>query len=188
MKTAVKQARKADTKEIPLSDDLKSLDKMVEAHAANYNRLANTMAELEGKIASLKAEYLPALRAAVADVKFTHEALNATIIARPELFNKPRTRVLHGFKVGFRKLEGKIVFRDEEKSVALAAEHLNDKEWCLVVRVSESINKDAAAQLPAATLKKIGGEITDPVDQVVIQSATGDVTKLVEALIKEAQQ
>lgn len=187
-KTAVKHAKKADKKEFPLPPGMTLIEECTERHAANYNALANVMAEAEGKIAAIKAEYAPALRDLVDRYKLTHDALNAHILANPKLFEKPRTRVLHGFKVGFRKLEGKIVFRDEEKSVALAAEHLSDKQWCLVVRVSESINKDAAAQLPAATLKKIGGEITDPVDQVVIQSATGDVTKLVEALIKEAQQ
>jgi hypothetical protein len=188
MKQAVKHAKKADKTEIPLPPGLATIDERTERHAKNYNMLANTMAELEGKIADLKAEYLPALRDQVARVKMTHDALNAHILAHPDLFTKPRARTLHGFKVGYRKLEGKIVFSDEARSIDLAIEKLTADQVELLIRQTYSINKDAAAQLPDNDLKRIGGEITDPVDQVVIQSATGDVTRLVEALIKETDK
>jgi hypothetical protein len=183
-KTDVLHANKPSKREIPLPAEMITLDEMVKAHANNYNHLAYMMAELEGKIANLKAEYLPQLLLAVQCVSETHAKLNQYILANPSLFEKPRTRTLHGFKVGFRKLEGKIIFADEALSIDLAIERLTDDQVELLIRQTYSINKDAAAQLPAADLKKIGGEITDPIDQVVIQSATGDVTKLVEALIK----
>lgn len=175
----------ASTKEIALPAALATIDQLTEQHAVAHNALANKMAELDGKIAALKADYLPGLRRLVSEVKATHDALNAAVILHADQFEKPRTRVLHGFTVGMRKLEGKTVFADEERSIDLIRKFFPGMANVLIA-VKESIVKDMAAQLPAADLKKIGGEISDATDMVVIKSAAGDVVKLVDALIKEA--
>ena len=82
------------------------------------------------------------------------------------------------------KGKGAISFQDEARAIHLIRRHFPDQADVLI-GVKESIIKDAAQQLSALDLKKIGGDVTDAVDCVVIKSATGDVTKLVDALLKE---
>jgi hypothetical protein len=143
------------------------------------------MAVLQNAIDQLKAEAMPDLRELVAAAKLSHANLVDAINATPGAFDKPRTRVLHGLKVGLRKQEGKTVFRDEELSIALIEMHLVDQADVLI-STKKSIVKDAASQLPADLLKKIGGTIEDATDEVVIAPVEGDVMKLVDALIKES--
>lgn len=176
----------AAVKEIKVPAGLESIDRLTEEHARNYNALAETMADLDGRIKALKADYVPTLRNLANAVKESHFVLNYAIAKAPNLFNKPRTHVLHGFEVGLRKMKGATVFKDEEKAIALIKKHFPDQADVLIA-VKESIVKEAAGQLAAADLKKIGGEVTDPTDQVVIKSAIGDVTKIVDALLKEGE-
>lgn len=174
----------ASRKDFDPTDPLLEIDRLTETHAAAFGTLAGTMAELDGKIAALKADYLPSLRAQVADVKSSHAVLNAAITQCADAFAKPRTRVMHGFTVGLRKQLGEIAFSDAENSIRLIEKHFPDQAG-LLIATKKSIVKNAVAQLTAGELKKIGGEITDPVDEVVIKSAIGDVVRLVDALIKE---
>lgn len=183
-KTQVLKGPKPAVKEIKLAGPLGRIDDLTEVYAGVYNALSAEMIELNTLMEALKAKRLPVLRELVADAKAAKAALSDAIAAVPEQFVKPRTRQLHGFKVGLRKLEGKIVFSDEEKSIKLIEKHFAD-QFDVLIATTQSIVKDAAAQLPAADLKRIGGEITDSIDEVVIKSATGDVEKLVDALIKE---
>lgn len=183
-KTQVLKSPAPSRKEIALPTSLARIDELTAAHAADYARLAAVVNSLNHEIELAKKKYLPQLRLWVADCKASRAALSDAISTIPDEFVKPRTRQLHGFKVGLRKLEGKIVFADEAKAIQLIEKHFPG-QFDVLVATSQSVVKDAAAQLPAADLKRIGGEITDSVDEVVIKSATGDVEKLVDALIKE---
>lgn len=171
-------------KEFEPTDPLSEIDRLTEYHAVAFGTLAGTMADLDGKIAALKAEYLATLRTQVADVKSSHAVLNAAIMNRAEAFTKPRTRVMHGFTVGLRKQVGEIAFPDAENSIRLIEKYFPGQADILIA-TKKTISKSSVAQLTVGELKKIGGEMTDPVDEVVIKSAIGDVVRLVDALIKE---
>lgn len=183
-KTAVLKAPAPARKQIKLSPALASIDNLTEAYATAYGLLYAEMAALNAEIEAAKRARMMALRKLVADAKSAKATLSFAITAHAEEFQKPRTRQLHGFKVGLRKLEGKMVFADEAKAVQLIKKHFPD-QFDVLVATSYSVVKDAAGQLPAADLKRIGGEITDSVDEVVIKSQMGDVEKIVSALIAE---
>lgn len=183
-KSVAFKAKTASTKEVKLPPALASIDKLTEAHAAAYGELAGEMIALNAEIEAAKRARIARIRKLVAEAKATKAALNDAIIANKELFEKPRTRQLHGFKVGMRKPEGKMVFADEDKAIELVRKHLPDLADVLI-KTSYTIVKDAAGTLTAAQLKSIGGKITDTVDEVVIKPTAGDVEKLVDALIKE---
>lgn len=185
MKSIALKTKQASQKEIkPLTGPLASIDKLTENHAAAYGELAGEMIALQAEIEVCKKKRLAQIRKLVAKAKATKAVLNDAITANAALFEKPRTRQLHGFKVGMRKLEGKMVFSDEDKACQLVFRHFPETADVLI-DTKYSIIKDAAGQLSAADLKRIGGEITDSLDEVVIKPTAGDVEKLVDALIKE---
>lgn len=183
-KTQVLKSPAASKKEIALTGPLASIDAATESYSLAYGALYAEMVALNQKIEAAKAQHLANLRRLVADAKARKATLTDLIQEHAAEFNKPRTRQLHGFKVGLRKLEGKMVFDDEGRAVDLIRKHFPD-QFDVLVATSYSVVKDAAGQLAAADLKRIGGKITDSVDEVVIKSAVGDVEKLVDALVRE---
>lgn len=129
-----------------------------------------------------------ALREAFGKVAGAQAALTAEVTTHPELFVKPRTLTLHGIKFGFAKGKGRLVIEDETKSVALARKHLDAEKADLLIRVVESINKKAAAGLTAAELKKIGIQIEEAADEMVLSFVDSELDQLLERLLKQAQE
>jgi hypothetical protein len=100
---------------------------------------------------------------------------------------KPRTVILHGIKVGYRKATGKIEFDDAEQVVKLIRKHFPD-QFDVLVKVEETPVKKALANLTAAELKKLGIEVSDSGDEVEIRDTASDVDKLVSALLKDYEE
>lgn len=173
----------AATKEIALPDALKSIDVLTLKHAFRYNALADKMRQVDEELAAVKNRHMEAIRALVAVTKQSHEQLSAAIAAMPKSFASPRTRELHGFKVGLRKQKGKVKFFNELNSIALIESELPKKKGVLI-KTEKSIIKDAAKNLSAAELASIGGELEATTDVVEIKCLAGEVSKLVDALIK----
>lgn len=178
-------AKAASVKEAGVPNKaLDSIDILTQSHASNYELLAAEMRDMQAQIDGIKNAHLPAIRALVVRTKASHAVLSDAIMANVAVFESPRTRQMHGFKVGIRKQVGSMVFIDQEKAIKLVEKMLPELAET-VIDVKKSINKAAAGQLSARDLKSIGGEITDPVDEVVIKPTAGDVEKLVNALIDE---
>ena len=167
---------------------LKDIEAKTEKYAAQREALAGTVAALEDERRDLLAKYLPRLRKLVAGAKDAHAALAAGIGSSPELFEKPRTRTLHGVKVGLTKGKGKIEWDDEEKVIARIRAQLPKTQVDLLVRVEESVYKQAVYDLTAEDLKRLGIRVTGNGDVVVIKDTAGEVDKLVEALLKDAPE
>ena len=53
------------------------------------------------------------------------------------------------------------------------------------MNVTEKPNKDALADMPAGDLKKLGIELTETGDAVVIKPVDGEVDKICTALLKD---
>jgi phage host-nuclease inhibitor protein Gam len=164
---------------------------MIELQARNYanarEKLATTVACLNDELDDVKKKYLARIRAQVAEAKTVQAGLRALIEAAPELFVKPRTVILHGIKVGYRKATGKIEFDDADQVVKLIRKHFPE-QFDVLVKIEETPVKKALANLTAAELKKLGIEVSDSGDEVEIRDTAGDVDKLVAALLKDYEE
>ncbi len=162
----------------------------IDAGAARYatmrGQLAGHVRELADGIERLKREHLGAIKRAVARAKAAGADLSALIEASPELFAKPRTQILHGIKVGFRKGSGKLEFDDADQVVKLIRKHYPE-QFDVLVKTTEKPIKSALEQLTAAELKKLGIVVEDTGDVVLIKDTTSDIDKLVTALLKEEE-
>ncbi len=161
------------------------IDDEVQTLAQARASLGLLMHALQQGMEALKADHMPGIRAAVSDAETAWKALSAQIELHPHLFVKPRTAVAHGIKFGMAKGKGGLNIPDPDKTVALIRKHLPEQADVLIA-VKEAPAKEALVQLPAADLKRIGVQVVDSGDQVVIKPADGEVDKLVKVLLKAA--
>lgn len=162
------------------------IEKKTRAYADARATVAAIVTELEDAIDDLKADALPDLRRRLARAGALHDELQALIEDAPELFEKPKSHVFHGIKVGYAKAKGSLTWDDEDQVVARIKKQLPDQVDVLLAK-KETPVKTALAQLPAATLKKLGVEVQADGDAVVIKPQDSDIEKLAKGLLgKEA--
>jgi len=161
---------------------LNEIDKTVKSYAELRRTLALVVRELNDKLERLKRERLPVIKRLVERAAEKHAALEAMIAANRDMFAKPRTVTLHGIKCGFRKNEGSIEYDDAEAVVARIKQHLANPTG--FIHITEKPNKEALAGLPALELKKLGCQVSDTGDVIVIKPVDGDVERAVGALFK----
>jgi hypothetical protein len=127
------------------------------------------------------------LKFAVGEATQAQANLLAAIQAAPHLFAKPKSMVLHGLSLGYRKGTGKIDWEDDAQVVKLIRKHFSDQADVLV-KVEETPIKKAIANLSAAELKKIGVTVEGTTDVAFAKDTTAAVDKLVKALLKGAEE
>lgn len=153
-------------------------------YADARTELATYVQALEDEIRAVKRRYLQGIKRRVATAKAAREELRELIGENQALFVKPRTALFHGIRVGFEKGKGVIEIADVARFVERVREHLRAKFDVLVKTTYKPVKK-AIANLPADDLKKLGVKVTGTSDEVVIHDATGEVDKLVEALLQD---
>lgn len=167
---------------------LEQIEQLTATYGAARAKLATLVGELQTEIEAAKRRRIGAIKRAVAATADAHSSLHAAIDESPDLFEKPRTRSFHGVKVGITKQRGQVVIDDEEKTIERIRELLTKDQADLLIRTRESVHKPAVYDLVASDLKALGIKIEDDVDAVVIKPTDGEVDKLVNALLKEAER
>jgi hypothetical protein len=163
---------------------LNQIDSVTKEYATARKVLAVRVQELENEIAQLKRRHITGIKKAVEVAKTYQSRVQAAIEESPELFVKPRTVVLYGIKVGFQKGKGGLDWDDDEHVVKLIKKLFPDIEETLI-KITETPVKSALAQLSAQDLKKLGIEVIETGDQVVIKPTDSEVDKLVDALLRD---
>ena len=168
---------------------LEEIEVMARSFADARSRLAGTVQDLEDKIEALKRQYLPGIKVQVALAAEKKLALKNAIEENKGLFQKPRTVIMHGIKVGLQKGQGKIEWAKDATAriVSLIRKHFPDQVETLI-KVKETPVKDALANMSVADLKKLGITVQDAGDAVVIKPADSEVEKLVDKLLKERDE
>lgn len=161
-------------------------------NAAKNLRLArDTLAErantLHEEIEAATKRRLAGLRFAVAAVAAADSVLKAAIEQAPGLFDRPRSMVLHGLKLGYRKGTGKIEWQDDEQVVKLIRKHFPEQFDVLCQTIEKPV-KAALNGLTVAELKKIGVTAAETGEVVFVKDSTAGVDKLVKALLKGVEE
>jgi hypothetical protein len=152
-----------------------------------HGKLSQAMKSINEELEKVKRKHMPALKHLVAKASAAEATLTELIESAPQLFEKPRTYIFHGVKVGLTKQKGKIEIEDPDRTVALIKKHFKN-EAELLINTKETPCKDAIGGLMADDLKKIGVTITSDTDAVVIKPTDGDIEKAVQALLKNATE
>lgn len=160
----------------------------IESRTKNYRAardlLADRLRQLDEQYTAAKHAAMPLIRSALAAAKAAESELTAGIESNPGLFKKPRTVVFHGVKVGIEKGKGQVQITDPERCVDLIRKHLGEDQFELLVQTRHTPIKTAIAQLPASDLKRIGAQIVECGDQVVIRPVDSELDKALDALLR----
>lgn len=129
---------------------------------------------------------LPGLKRRIAVASATRGALRGHVEDHPELWEKPRTRALHGVKVGLRQLPGKLDI-DADAAIELIRKCFPSR-YRTLVKVERKLQAAAVKALKPAELARIGGRIVDLDDEVVIVIPKDATARLVEALLEDLDE
>ena len=149
------------------------------------SELSKRLQALNDEILKAKRKALPGLRQAVDVAAVLHKTLRDIIGENAVCFERPRTQIFHGVKVGFRKMKGEITWEDNDQVVKLIRKHCPERFDSLVKTVETPL-KDALAQLPADLLKKLSVSVENDADVVFIKCTDSEIDKAVNALLKDA--
>ena len=166
---------------------LQEIDRLTGKYADLRGKLAAEVEALNEELEAAKKAHLQAVKRLVERTAEAHGELRAAIEESAALFERPKTQVLHGVKVGFRKAVGGIQFEDADQVVELIEKRLPEQAEVLII-TKKKPNKEALEQLDVADLKKIACTVEDTGDVVVIKDTASEVDKIVKALLKEATE
>ena len=168
---------------------LSEIEKLAKEFSEARELLKDRVTILEHNIAESKRKMLPGIRRAVEMAKERQAKLADSIEESPDLFVKPRTLTLFGIKFGIEKQKGKLEW---EKGAVPGIVKLIKKffpdSWETYVKVKEDPMKKTLATLPSADLKKLGIQVTETGDAVIIKPVDSEVDKLVDALLNEKKE
>lgn len=160
----------------------------IEQQAARYAYARGQAAELSRLVAdeieAVKRRHRARLQNAAAILMAEYQRLHDAVEAAPELFERPRTQVYAGIRVGYQKGKGGIEIPDPARTVALIRRHLPEMAAALLAEKVTPV-KSALAQLAVAELKRIGCLVVDAADQVVVKPVDTAVDKWLDAMLAE---
>lgn len=162
---------------------LLDLDPICAQFAQAAAALEKATAQLEADLAAVRDRHSERIKS-LAEAEAAHEAaVRQWIEAHPEAFEKPRTHLLYGVEVGLKSVPGGVEFDDEATVIALLKRLYKDDPETLgtLLKVEESVRKDALRALPADRFQKIGCRIAGAGDTVVVRRTSGDVERLIKA-------
>lgn len=168
-----------------LDGPLAEIELKTKTYAEAREVLAQRVIALNDEVALLQARRMPGIRSALAAAAALQAELKAAIEDAPAAFEKPRTHIFHGIKVGYRKGTGQVTFADAERVIKLIRK-LFPEQADLLIKTKETPIKKAISDLPADDVKKLGCTIEGTGDVVEIKPVDGEVEKIVTALLKEA--
>lgn len=160
------------------------IESLVIEYSKARQRLIDKYNELEKAIGELKRGASGSIRKASLDVADKKQRLECVITESKELFQKPKTMIIQGVKVGFQKGKGKLEWDDNAQVVKLIRKHFPE-HTDLLIKVEEKPAADALANLSVAELKKLGINVFDAGDQVVVKPVESKIDKHINELCKE---
>ena len=154
-------------------------------YGERYRELEAAVRTMEDAIRTIKREMIPHIRRLAAESAEQKEVLVTAVRGAPELFVRPRTRLIGGVKLGIQKRRGQVVIADEARTIELMRKLLPANQVEVLVRVREEVHKQGVYDLVAGDLKRLGIEIKADTDQPFARIAADDidVERIVDALL-----
>lgn len=163
---------------------MNDIEALAKTFAGARDELASRLQNLRDEQEQAKRRLLQGIKNSLSRFTAAHTELKSAVEDSAHLFTKPKTRVMHGIKVGYVKQKGKLEIRDDDTVIRLIRKHFPEQADTLI-KTTETPVKGALVNLSAADLKRLGVSVTDDVDAVVIKPVDGELDKLISALIND---
>lgn len=163
---------------------LGDIEVLTKDYSESYSKLSDKVRDLNDEIDAAKRKHMRYIKSYAEDALEKKSKLSNAIDESKDLFDKPKSIVIHGMKIGLQKGKGKITVPDEEKTILLIKKNLPDQADILI-KSEEKLVKPALNNLTAGDLKKVGLNLVESTDEVLIKPTGSDIDKIVNALLKE---
>ncbi|GEM_PF-663392 len=160
------------------------MEPLCAAYDAQCIKLEEMIGDLESDLEAVKQKHLRGLKKQAGVVAACEAELYGAVEGSPRLFDKPRTMILHGTKIGFANSVGSVVIDDDAQTVKLAEKHFPDR-FDELVKTECTPRKDALRTLSEKDLAKLGCRIEGCGPVVIVKRVAGDVEKLINKLIEK---
>ena len=160
--------------------NLAEIEKMAKEYRDALDTLSKRRQDYEDESVLVDKKHLRLLKYAGDTVEEKKAKLHAAIDASPELFEKPRTAVFHGIKVGFQKVRAGLEWEDDNL-VSKLIEKYFPEQFEILVKVEKSPIKKALIQMEKADLRKVGIRVVEAGDEVTIKATVSDIEKWLSA-------
>lgn len=164
--------------------DMDEIEQRAKMLASARAELGERVGRIREEQESIKRKLLTGVRNALARSRDAYDALHEAVEGAPALFEKPKTRTLHGVRVGFMKQRGKLLWEDDRTLVDALRKVLGDEAESYI-RTTEKPIAARLQDLPARDLRRLGVTVTDDTDVVVIKTADDALDKFIDALISD---
>ena len=171
-----------------MASSMAEIEELCASYADVRNRLETLIEALREARRKTVAPRMGELKRLVAQVSGEREALEAAVAESPQLFAQPKSRAFEGVKVGWRKRKGRVVVQDEGAVIARMRKLLPPEQADLLVRVRESVDKAALADLSGTDLKRLGVSIEEDTESPFVATAKTDLDSLVDALLSDGEE
>lgn len=165
---------------------LEQIERLAEACSTAESHLNDEMQILDHQLKEVAKSNRKVITAAVRATKKAYADLANAVAESPELFVKPKSKVLHGIKVGYKKGTDTFEVASEEHTISRIRQQLPELE-ILLVKVEESVIKGGLKQLTDAQLIEIGVLKHIGENKPFCEAEEGDWEKAVRALIESAK-
>jgi hypothetical protein len=162
---------------------LAAIERLAAEYATLNEALSLENSLLAAEINALIRDRMPVIRSRIEATVAARDALRTAVASAPQLFEKPRTRVLNGVKVGFQRLKSVLAIKDEAPVIA-KIHALMPELVSQLIRTSEALRRQALEALPAGDLKRLGVGLVMGSDVVVTKPQAADAVKTAEAVLK----
>jgi hypothetical protein len=157
------------------------------AHAlrTRLDATAQTLAEYEAEIAPIRDRFTARLRRHASDIRTAREAVLELIAAHPALFVKPKSRVVHGIKLGLRKAADRWAWPADDALVGLIQERCTPEQQAAYLVTTTVGRKDA---IPPEERARLGVGCTPGTDTPVCEEQATTTGEALVALLAQIPQ
>lgn len=161
---------------------LAEIERLTAVFAARRAALRETAAETQAAVDAARAAGRPRLLRRAAACTAALDELEAALHGAPELFQTPRTRVLGGVRIGWRRPPARVEIADEAQTIAAIRRRFG-ADATQYLREKITVAKAAVRGLPARALTALGVTVVEPPDAPFVAAADTDLDRLVETLL-----
>jgi len=167
--------------------NLTEIQRLTERLSKARAELTEVIDRLQLQQGALMQKAMPEIRRCIGDAAQRHAILFTAIDESRDLFEKPKTQIFHGIKVGLRKGAGGLSWEmEDEDLVRRIRKMFPDDAADPYLHITEKPNREALSQLSGDELKKLGCTVEKTGNIVMIKPVDGAVDKIVNALLKSA--
>jgi hypothetical protein len=158
------------------------IEARVHALRQSLDAAAQTLAEYEAEVAPIRDRYAPRLRRHGAEIRSIRQRVLDLIAAAPKLFVRPKSRVVHGIKIGVRKAADRWAWPAEDALVELIQAHCTAEQQAAYLVTTTVGRKDA---IPPEARESLGIGCTPGADTPLCEEQTSGTAAALLALLGE---